>query len=87
MRTNYERNASIESDAGYAPRPARRAKGVVASLDQARSSWEPVICPECGADHSSTLTIRMKRSGQGIDARCSDCGAIAARYVAGVWSS
>lgn len=87
MRTNRGRAADLYDDSQDDTRRARRPKPGGADLAEARAAWEPIVCPSCGTDHSDVLSIRLRRAGRAIEARCSGCGAIAARYAAGVWNS
>lgn len=87
MRTNRGWTADSDSDMEYSGRSMRRIKSGAADLDEAREAWEPIVCPACGAEHPDTLSVRLKRSGRQVQARCSDCGAVAARYASGVWTS
>jgi len=56
------------------------------SLEDARQAWEPVVCPHCGLRHSDTRTVRLRRTGRTVEARCAACGAISAVSADGVWS-
>lgn len=87
MRTNPGRRIQVDDEIEDAARPVRRHKGEDANVAEARATWEPIVCPACDADHPTTAGIRLKRAGAGIEARCSECGSVAARYIAGVWSS
>lgn len=87
MRSNRGRAADVDDGVEFDGRGGRRSKADSPDLDEARESWEPIVCPECGTDHPNTLSVRLKRTGREIEARCSECGAIAARYTSGVWSS
>ncbi|MDI3339481.1 MAG: hypothetical protein QJR03_02995 [Sphaerobacter sp.] len=76
-------------DDGVEPdvRTARRARAGSPDLDDARDLWEPIVCPACGAEHPDTVSVRLRRTGGSIEARCADCGAVAARFTGGLWSS
>jgi len=65
----------------------KRARGRPESMEAARDAWEPIVCPRCGADHTDMTRVRLRRTTGGIEARCGYCGAVAARYAAGVWTS
>ncbi|MFN3336121.1 MAG: hypothetical protein ACK42I_01295 [Thermomicrobium sp.] len=56
------------------------------SLEDARQAWEPVVCPQCGRRHADTRTVRLRRTGRTVEARCAACGTITAVYADGVWS-
>lgn len=86
MRGYRGYDASLDDELEIEARPARRANGG-ASVRDARNAWEPIVCPDCGADHPDTGSVRLKRTGNGIEARCDQCNSIAAHYVAGVWSA
>lgn len=75
----------LESEAPV--RTRRRSQPSGSGIDAAREAWEPIACPECGTDHPDTVAIRLKRTGRDITARCADCGTVAARFIAGVWTS
>ncbi|CCF84462.1 hypothetical protein [Nitrolancea hollandica] len=79
----------VDVDPGFdrAARAARRSKGDPADLDRARDDWEPTVCAGCGQDHPEPWSVRLKRAGSDVEARCSACGGLAARYSTGVWSS
>lgn len=87
MRRN--RGLARDDDGAMASgvRSVRRARASSNDLELARELWEPIVCPECGTDHPDTVAIRLKRTGNSIEARCSDCGAVAARFTAGLWTS
>lgn len=86
MRANRGRVAEVDEveDGG---RAGRRGRGTNVDIEAARLAWEPIVCPECGTDHPDTISVRLKRVGREVVARCSDCGAIAARYTGEVWNS
>jgi hypothetical protein len=87
MRGNRGRGVGLDDMVDAEMRPVRRHSGGSAKLEDARAAWEPTVCPACGVEHFDTVTVRMKRSSTGIEARCGDCGAVAAHYVDGLWSS
>jgi len=87
MRDDYGHAADADLGFGRFARPMRQSKGSSVDLHEARDAWEPTVCPGCGRDHSDPLSVRLKRAGSDVVARCSSCGIIAARYTAGVWSS
>ena len=71
-------------------RPARHRRLVpreTVSPDEARRLWEPVVCPSCGARHADPRTLRLRRSGRTVEARCGACSVIAAVFASGVWTS
>lgn len=81
---------SIHDTDGHTPpglRAVRRARASSPDLELARDLWEPIVCPECGTDHPDTVSVRLKRTRSSIEARCSECGAVAARFTAGLWTS
>ncbi|MBX6343199.1 MAG: hypothetical protein IRY97_12125 [Thermomicrobiaceae bacterium] len=86
MRSNRSR-AFLADALELESRPLRRGKSAGVDLSEARRAWEEIVCPHCNADHPDTLTVRMRRVGSEIEARCSHCGGVAARYIDGVWSS
>ena len=86
MRGNRVQRWDVDVD--QEPRlPTRRKNDGTPSLNDVREEWEATICPECGAEHPDPSTVRVRRVGQEYEARCLSCGAIAARYISGVWSS
>ena len=87
MKSRRGRALQEDVDTGHGGRTLRRSRPATPDVDEARLAWEPVVCPECGTDHSDTVSVRIRRSGPEIEARCSDCGAVTARYTAGVWSA
>lgn len=71
-------------------RPARHrrlARRETVSLEEARRLWEPVVCPTCGSRHADTRSVRLRRTGRTVEARCGACGAVAAVFAGGVWTS
>ncbi len=71
-------------------RPARHrrlARRETVSLEEARRLWEPVVCPACGSRHADTRSVRLRRTGRTVEARCGACGAVAAVFAGGVWTS
>lgn len=83
----YWQDALYEEEDEFEPIRVRKVRMRTDNLDDARAAWEPVVCPRCGEDHPDTSRVRLRRTTNGIEARCSACGAVAARYAAGVWSS
>jgi len=84
---SYELDVMYEDEEEFEPVRARRNRARQERLDDARATWEPVVCWQCGAEHRDTSRVRLRRTTHVIEARCSLCGAVAARYAAGVWSS
>ncbi|MCX7623603.1 MAG: hypothetical protein RMK01_08995 [Thermomicrobium sp.] len=72
---------------GRASRHRRLARRDAVSLEDARRLWEPVVCPACGARHVDTRSVRLRRAGRTVEARCGACGTVAAVYAHGVWTS
>ncbi len=71
-------------------RPRRHrptARRDASSPEEARRWWEPVVCPRCGREHLTTRTVRLRRAGGTIEARCTGCGSVAAVFTGGVWTS
>jgi RNase P subunit RPR2 len=88
MRGNRGQRGSIDLNTDYEPRvPTRRKDDSIRSPRDIREVWEPMICPECGAEHPNPSTVRVRKVGQDYEARCLTCGAITARYIDGVWIS
>lgn len=87
MKSRRGRVLEQDLQAGHGARTARRSRPSTPDVDEARLAWEPVVCPECGIDHPDPISVRLRRSGPEIEARCSDCGAVTARFTAGVWSA
>lgn len=77
----------FEEEEDFEPVRVRKNRARNESMDDARAAWEPVVCSQCGEDHPDTSRVRLRRTTHGIEARCSVCGAVAARYAAGVWTS
>ncbi len=87
MRGDRGRQRDIDVYVEPEPRAARRKAEPAPNISSVRDEWEPTICAECGTEHPDTTNVRVRRSGNEYDARCLVCGAITARYIAGVWSS
>ena len=87
MKSRRGRALTEDVEPDHAGRLPRRSRTTAPDIEEARLAWEPVVCPECGTDHPDTVAIRLRRSGPEVEARCSDCGAVAARYTDGVWSA
>jgi hypothetical protein len=71
-------------------RPARHrrfARSETVSLEEARRLWEPVVCASCGVRHPDPRTVRFRRTGRTVEARCTTCGAVTAVFAGGVWTS
>jgi RNase P subunit RPR2 len=87
MREDRGRQRDVDEFVDFESRYARRKVEAAPNLSSVRGEWEPTVCPQCGTEHPDTSNVRVRRSGQEFEARCTACGTIAARYVAGVWSS
>lgn len=87
MRGNRGQRSDFDPRVEPEPRLARRKVEGAPSFNDVRNRWELIICPECGTDLPDMSSVRIRRTGQDYEARCQTCGAIAARFVAGVWSS
>lgn len=87
MRGDDGHMADVDPSFDRSARSARRSRGDYVDLGQARNDWEPTVCAGCGRDHPGLRSVRLKRAGNDIEARCSSCGGLAARYSTGVWSS
>ncbi len=87
MRGDRGRQRDIDVFVEPEPRSARRKAEAAPNISSVRDEWEPTVCSDCGTEHPDTTNVRVRRSGQEYEARCLVCGTIAARYIAGVWSS
>jgi hypothetical protein len=88
MRENRGRRWDVDTDVDREPRlPSRRKNDGAPSVNDVRAEWESIVCPECGAEHPDSSTVRLRKVGQEFEARCLTCGAVTARYISGVWSS
>jgi len=87
MKSRRGRALREDVETAHGGRTLRRTRPTAPDVDEARLVWEPVVCPGCGIEHPDTVSVRLRRSGPEIEARCSDCGAVAARYTVGVWSA
>jgi hypothetical protein len=84
---SYGLDVIDEDGENFGPVRVRKNRARQESVDDARATWEPVVCWQCGEDHRDTSRVRLRRTTHGIEARCAVCGAVAARYAAGVWTS
>lgn len=57
------------------------------ALDEARRTWEPIVCERCGTRHHDTRSIRLRWTGRAVEARCSSCGAVTAIFADGCWTT
>jgi len=88
MRENRGQRWGVDFDVDREPRhPTRRTNDAAPSLSDVRAEWEPIVCPDCGAEHPHPAGVRIRRVGLEYEARCLKCGATAARYLSGAWSS
>ncbi len=87
MRADRGRPRDVEVFDDPEPRSARRKADPAPNTSSVRSEWESTVCPECGTELPDSTNVRVRRTGDDYEARCLVCGAVAARYVDGIWTS
>ncbi len=87
MRGERGRPRDVDEFDDPEPRSARRKADPIPNTSSVRSEWESTVCPECGAELPDSTNVRVRRASDGYEARCLACGAVAALYVDGIWSS
>ncbi len=87
MRGDRGRPRDVDEFDDPEPRSARRKAEPAPNTSSVRNEWEPTVCLNCGTELPDGANVRVRRAGDGYEARCLTCGAVAALYVDGIWTS
>ena len=69
------------------PRSARRKADPAPNTSSVRNEWEPQCASIAALSYRTERMCEFAARGMDYEARCLTCGAVAALYVDGIWTS